>query len=138
LAKQKEKQRMNIKQIDKEISRHTKEAVKLRIEKDLIFKRKLILCMHCQKRTKLSSLIFVQDHAYIEPYSCNGGDFWIKCDSQSYFICPKCDAERANRMCVHKQGKFLLKHKHLFRTIWERHDYGWPHGIDIKKPGDKK
>ena len=100
-------------------------------------KKKLVLCEHCEKRTRLDSLIFVQQHYYEPPTGCTGGAYWVKDNNSSYFICPKCESE--NRICCRrrKDEELLLENKRLFLEIWLRHDYSGGDTV-ITKPGDKR
>jgi hypothetical protein len=42
----------------------------------------------CGRTSKLSSVILVQTHWYVEPYSCSGGDYWRS--GERNLVCPKC------------------------------------------------
>lgn len=78
------------------------------VERELLDKqrgaiqRAVIRCTKCDKGSKLSSWVFIQDVFWVLPYSCNGGGYWK--DSETFLChirCPKCDAE--NYICTHPQ-----------------------------------
>lgn len=65
-------------------------------EREAIRSRRTWKCPHCEKRTQLAKLTIIQDHYYVRPYSCSGGDYWTS--SKEVFIpCPKC--ETVVRIC---------------------------------------
>lgn len=102
----------------------------LKIEAELIRSRRMWACPSCKKRTQLSKLTLIQDHYYIEPYSCSGGAYWSTC-KEVFIPCPKC--ETVIRICdsfvqtqrnIHinddKMYEFVINHCSHFS---ERLDY---------------
>lgn len=47
-----------------------------------------VTCTHCKQKTKVRSITVIQTHWYVQPYSCNGGDYWNAGERQ--YNCPKC------------------------------------------------
>lgn len=43
----------------------------------------------CGRILAVHTLQYIQEHHYISPYSCTGGDYWSVSDDAA-FICPKC------------------------------------------------
>ncbi len=66
----------NYKQIEKEIVEVEKQLKKLQYQRKHAHRRRLINCIHCDQRTQLGSLIYIQTHWYEEPHGCTGGDWW--------------------------------------------------------------
>ena len=71
---------------EKEIN---KEIEALHKEKQDIKSRRMITCLHCQKRTSLPKAIVIRTHWYTEPHGCTGGDYWNF--GEYRFVCMKCE-----------------------------------------------
>lgn len=50
--------------------------------------RKKLKCGSCGKATEIGKLTYIQTRWYVQPYSCNGGDYWK--DGEGQYDCPKC------------------------------------------------
>lgn len=83
-----------------EISNREKEIANelqlLNIENDEIQRRKMWRCYGCFKRTQISKITIIQDHWYVPPRGCTGGDYW-NTSNEVYVPCPKCNT--INRIC---------------------------------------
>lgn len=49
----------------------------------------MLKCDGCGKRTRVSSITYIQTYWYERPYGCTGGDRWHEGEGQ--WDCPKCD-----------------------------------------------
>ena len=70
---------------------------------------KFIKCNRCNKRTKLSNLIYLQIMHYEEPSGCMDGDYWY--DGTGAYICPKCNSfnKEKYKSSVLKDMKYNFK-----------------------------
>jgi hypothetical protein len=51
--------------------------------------KKMLPCVACNKKCLIANVTLYQTHWYVEPYSCNGGDYWNKGECQ--FVCHHCN-----------------------------------------------
>lgn len=72
----------------KKIEKLEKKLEEAYAELDEARRKSMIECMHCERRTRVSKLTYIQTHWYVRPYSCTGGDYWKQGEGQ--FVCPKC------------------------------------------------
>ena len=86
-------------------------------------KNKIIKCGACKKGSKIRNLEFINAHYYVPPYGCTGGDYWNTDDSNSGFICVKCNIR--NRLLP--KHLIALKYSH-FKSIKEEYE------SEIKEP----
>lgn len=78
--------------------------------------RKRVLCHHCERRSVVGRTVYIQDHYYVEPYSCTGGDYWR--ESEGSFLCEKCGYE--NRLIYRPE---IVNLKPYFRQVEKRHEH---------------
>jgi len=84
----------NLVVIQKKLDRLESKKITARREQRDIIKRSLIKCAKCNRKSQLSSWVFIQDMYYIQPFSCTGGDYWLNAKTRScHIVCPKCSKE---------------------------------------------
>lgn len=61
--------------------------------------RRFMRCQNkkCGRKSQLSKWIFIVNHHYIQPYSCNGGAYWARSKNSEDLVCPHCGHE--HRRC---------------------------------------
>ncbi len=92
-------------------------------------RRSFILCIHCNKKSVLSSWTFIQNHWYEKPHGCLGGDNWWSSKKECCHIsCPKC--EKQNYLYNHPQKEKIVKilndfrfnEEELFLMVYDEHN----------------
>lgn len=82
----------------------TEKMLKMKLE---IVQNRRITCGSCNKTSRAKEWIFIQRMWYVEPYSCNGGDYWRPYEPETCCIaCPKC--KNQNYIYNHKQKPKIL------------------------------
>lgn len=98
-------------------------------EKLQAIRRSVITCAKCKQGSQISSWIFIQNHYYVEPYSCTGGAYWIASETEvCHIICPKCgtrhyiynDLQRDKIVQLVDDGKFFKND--IFDKVEDEHD----------------
>ena len=94
-------------------------------------KRTLLVCVRCDKKSRLGAWSFIQSRHYVQPYSCNGGDYWTYSKTENCEItCPKCGAN--NYIYVHPQRNKIIdllivnpfSKEQIFKNVTEKfHSY---------------
>ena len=111
----------------------------LRAEREAIRSRRMWTCPCCHKRTAIAKLTFIQDHWYVSPSGCSGGDYW-KQSNQVYIPCPKCNniarvtenfvqvrTEHILTVIDEEMYDFVTDHKYHFGEILDYHrNHGEP------------
>ncbi len=87
---------MNERELQKQEVEHAAKGEILRAARDEVQRRKMWWCYNCEKRTPINNITATQEHWYVSPHGCTGGDYWK--DSDEYWvICPKCS--ETSRIC---------------------------------------
>jgi Zn finger protein HypA/HybF involved in hydrogenase expression len=108
---------MNTKQIQDKLKALSKEEIALHKELRLAMGRQLVKCSNrdCGKRSKVSTLTYIQTHWYVAPHGCTGGDYWNPDEGQ--FVCPHCDY--VNRLYERPD---IVKLKGSFKEVINTHE----------------
>lgn len=72
-----------------------------------------IQCGSCGNIDQIGNLIYLQDHWYVSPYSCSGGDYWR--EGEGGFLCSKCGVK--NRLIF--ESEFWIAYKPQFKAVEE-------------------
>lgn len=85
-------------------------------------------CQECSKTSSLGEWDFVQDHWYVRPHGCTGGDYWKSHEVQTcHIVCPKCRKMNyiynhpARERLVELSNIFGLRFTKLFAQVWDKH-----------------
>lgn len=96
--------------------------------------RKMIQCTCCKKLYRICDLEFVQTYHYIDPFGCNGGDYWTP--SEGGFLCPDSNVrnrflfssywdapyEKRNNFEYNAGQQFMKTYGPLFKSHSEDHE----------------
>lgn len=107
----------SLRELEREHARVEKELLALRQEIAVARGRKTVQCNHCKKRTPVKRLTYIQEHYYVEPYGCTGGDYWKQ--SEGRFLCPFCNYE--NRLIYRPE---IVALKPYFGELVKRYEKG--------------
>lgn len=83
---------------------------------DEAMRRKLLTCSHCERRTRVGDLVYIQTYYYVTPWGCTGGDYWAPGEGQ--YECPKC--RRRNRSWNRPE---IIKLQRYFKKIVKEHEH---------------
>lgn len=99
---------MNSATIEKSIVRLETQKNKLRQKQLELLKKQMLQCMHCRKRSQVGAWTFIQDQWYVEPFSCNEGDYYKDTKTECcHLFCPKC--ESANYIYNHPKKEMIVQ-----------------------------
>ncbi len=116
----------------------------LQQERELILKaidelnsQQAIKCASCEAYHEIRELTAIQNHWYVDPWGCTGGDYWVEGELQ--FICPTTGV--INRLLFDNTDvpwdkreeyeynpalQFKRKYRHLFKEV--KNSYGETEG----------
>jgi len=100
----------SLKEIRKQIVTKSVELAVLRSQEKTLLERKKIKCPRCGTYHTISKTVLFQEHFYVRPHGCTGGDYWN--DAEIGFVCTKCD----NFITDYHNPK-IKELKHLFENI---------------------
>lgn len=114
--------------VDEQIAHIDEQIAGLQAERERVQRRRMVKCVHCEKRTRIDRLLFVQRVEYESPYGCSGGDYYY--DGEGGFACPHCDC--LNRLpekyhgdaWQHPKCEQLHKLSRYFAAVARRYDNG--------------
>lgn len=94
--------------IDKQIAAIDAELEELRSRKDALQGKRMVTCLTCKRKTKLSTLTYYQVMVYEDPHGCSGGDYWYA--SHGLFKCPKCESTNSLHFAKNHDGSTRADH----------------------------
>ena len=115
-----------LKEVRKQIEEKSFELAKLRMQEKTLLEQKKIKCPRCNKRHTICEISLIQEHFYVRPHGCTGGDYWN--DAEIGFRCSKCGnfiTDYHNSEI--KINKFLFKE---IKNLYEHHE-GMRRGNDF-------
>ncbi len=104
----------------------TSKRLAILLQRRLDFVRSyLVECTKCHARNPLSTWAFIQELFYVAPYSCNGGDYYLRSEIRvCHIICPACGHEN-----------YLHNHparEEIIRLIGKEHRYAASEEIFVR------
>lgn len=113
-----------LEKVDRKIGRIKATLAKAQDERDAILSDTLIECMDfspndrgCGKSTPVKDLVYIHVEEYISPYSCNGGDYWVRRPRSAFFVCP---CGQKNRLYDREDVRNLAAYFKEQQTIKQR------------------
>lgn len=95
----------------------TKEAARrAQLDLDEMLSYTQIECAYCKRSFCINELVYIQTHWYVQPYSCNEGDYWK--EDRGEFDCIAC--LRRNRLSDRETG---MKLKYLFKGVTDEYEH---------------
>ena len=87
-----------------------------------------LVCDHCQKKSKVCELTYIQDMWYERPYGCTGGDSWHESDEANY-TCLHCGKRNRCYSTVTQYNKvergprpWVMELKKYFKDVVREYD----------------
>ena len=77
----------------KDIGKHQTSIKKLIKQKEKLKKAKTVTCSACDHRNTFNKTKYIRAYWYEEPWGCTGGDNWNFDESDSGFVCCKCNTK---------------------------------------------
>ena len=120
---------MNNEQIDTKIAQLEQQKGDINVLIESLKSQILVKCCSpwyknhgCGTLHKISDLTYIQQHYYVKPYSCSGGDYWSEGEGQ--FVCPTCGylnrllgkKDDADTYYVNKR-EYIISMKRYFKNV---------------------
>lgn len=105
----------SLNEVRKQIATKIVELNELCSQEKTLLERKKIRCPRCKTYHTISKTELYQEHYYVSPHGCTGGDYWNT--DEIGFLCTKCD----NFITDYHNPK-IKELKHLFKNITNVHE----------------
>lgn len=109
------------------------ELENLEVEKLRLLSYRKLLCIHCQKSSRIRDISMAEVVSYVQPYGYTGGGYYQKEPGEFLTRCPKCLAINRHlsrnyyalpyevRNHLNDIDSFLLEYKKLFKEVCDSH-----------------